>query len=156
MEWISVVLVKRGEYISTSVLEQALSYNVCYCPCTVHLSVILWYMLLYPTFLKAGWLLCAIPSTTVYTVCTISHAIPFLPRLILRYQSVPSLPTLCFLSLPSPKVSNCLPCAIRLCYPRLQLSTLCYEPLLSPCTTVYPVLSFSAISHVLQLSSLFC
>jgi hypothetical protein len=36
-------------------------------------------------------------------------------------------------------------CAINLCYSSLQLSTLCYQSLLSPFTSVYPMLSDSAI-----------
>jgi len=92
-----------------------------------------------PTLLSA-----AIPSTTVYPI---SHAIPFsLTARALSGRAIPVYTCLsCAFYLCYPPLQFSTLCAINLCYSSLQLSTLCYQSLLSPFTSVYPMLSDSAI-----------
>jgi hypothetical protein len=92
-----------------------------------------------PTLLSA-----AIPSTTVYPI---SHAIPFsLTARALSGRAIPVYTCLsCAFYLCYPPLQLSTLCAINLCYSSLQLSTLCYQSLLSPFTSVYPMLSDSAI-----------
>ncbi len=125
-----------------------------------------------------SWL-AAIPSTTVCLPCTISHAIPFLRWLLLRYQSVLSLCAPVYLVLSISAISPCtltgypvlsvspiplynyLLYAISLCYPCLHLSTLCFLSLPSfmlsnwlPCAInlCYPPLQLSTLCYQSVLS----
>jgi hypothetical protein len=133
--------------INTCAGAAAYSYNVCYCPCTVHLSAQLSYLLL--SLLQLSTLSVMLFRFFVDCSCVIRPCYPCV--------HLPVLSCAFYLCYPPLQLSTL--CAINLCYSSLQLSTLCYQTLLSPFTTVYLVLSVSAIPlsivyHMLSVSAI--